>query len=157
MSAESRPEAARRLFLEGANCAQAVLAAFAGEAGLDPATAYRIGAGLGGGMGRLREVCGTFSAMVILAGLIRGSADPADKAAKDRQYELTQEMARRFRERNGSIVCRELLGLPAEYRDGPVSEARTAAYYRKRPCADLVYDAAALLDEMLFAGKAQTR
>ena len=144
-----RAKQARENFLNGANCAQAVLAAFADEAGIDRDTALKIGSGLGGGMGRLREVCGAFSAAVIVAGLMRGPADLGDKESKDRQYRLTQELARRFREKNGSVVCRELLGLPEGRRDEPISEARTAGYYKKRPCADLVEDAASILEAVL--------
>ena len=146
---ENKAETAKRLFLSGANCSQAVIGAFQPECGIDFDTAMRIASGFGGGMGRLREVCGAVSGMFMAAGLLRGSSDLRDKAAKDAHYALIQELAEAFRRENGSIVCRELLGLGAAQADRPVSEARTPEYDRKRPCAELVAFAAGLLEEKL--------
>ena len=102
----------------------------------------------GGGLGRLREVCGTVSGAALVLGIARGYSDPEDYAAKKAHYALVQEFARRFREVNGSIVCRELLkGISAT--EGGAPEARTEAYYRKRPCPNLAYCAAEILDEIL--------
>lgn len=141
-------EQARKLFLQGYNCSQAVFCAFCDVTGLDMDTAARMASSFGGGLGRLREVCGTVSGAALVLGVARGYADPKDYAAKKAHYALVQEFARRFREANGSIVCRELLkGTGAT--EGGAPEARTEAYYRKRPCPNLAYCAAEILDEML--------
>ncbi len=145
-----RTEKAVALFKAGCNCSQSVIGAFCGDLGLDEETAMRISYGLGGGMGRLREVCGAVSGMVVLAGLKYGSGDPRDAAAKKKTYEVVQQMARAFREKNGSIVCRQLLGLE-QREDDPTPSERTPAYYQKRPCAEYVADAAAIVEQTLFA------
>ncbi len=151
----SKSEQARELFLTGANCAQAVVAAFHQECGLTPEQALRLASGFGGGVARLREVCGTVSGMVIVANLLRGYSDPGDKAAKDRHYALIRRLAERFRQETGSVVCRELLGRPADSGpDTPVSEARTPEYYRKRPCAELAALAAGILESELGGSRA---
>jgi C_GCAxxG_C_C family probable redox protein len=116
---------------------------------LDEKTAMRISCGLGGGMGRLREVCGAVSGMALLAGLKHGSETPQDAAAKKRTYEVVQQMASAFRERHGSIVCRQLLGLENPEND-PTPAERTEAYYQKRPCAVYVADAAAIVERFLM-------
>jgi len=133
------------LFLAGANCAQAVLGAFASDCGITQETAFRIASGFGGGIARLREVCGAVSGMVMAADLLYGPSNLADKAAKDAHYARIRQLTEAFREANGSIVCRELLGLAPKQSDAPVSEARTPEYYKKRPCADLVAQAASIL------------
>ena len=139
---------ARELFLEGYNCAQAVLCAFGDVTGLDQETAARLASSFGGGMGRLREVCGTVSGALMVLGLDRGYSDPKDREAKKTHYHRVQEFAGRFREKNGSIICRELLQ-GVDVTPGGNPEERTTAYYAKRPCPQLVWQAAALLDEML--------
>ena len=146
-------EEARRLFREGYNCAQAVFCAFIDLTGLDIETAARISSSFGGGIGRLREVCGTVSGALLALGMIRGYSDPADDRVKAAHYRLVQEYARRFREKNGTIVCRELL------KDVPVipgsdPEPRTPEFYARRPCLRLAGEAAAILDEIL-AGTAE--
>ena len=144
-------ELARNLFLQGYNCSQAVVCAFCDVTGLDIDAAARMASSFGGGLGRLREVCGTVSGAALVLGIARGYADPKDYAAKKAHYARVQEFARRFREANGSIVCRELLkGVDAT--TGGAPEARTAEYYRKRPCPNLAYCAAEILDEMLKDG-----
>ena len=145
---ESRAVRARELFTAGYNCAQSVFLAYADVFGMDAKTAALATAPLGGGMGRLREVCGAVSAAFMLSGLKYASADPQDKAAKTRCYTVVQELAARFRKENGSIICRELLGLPAGA-DAPVPSDRTEAYYRRRPCADYVATAARIVGEKL--------
>ena len=145
----SKAQEAKQLFESGANCAQAVMGAFAAECGIDRETALRMASGFGGGVGRMREVCGAVSGMVMAAGLMRGNADLDDKSAKDRDYALIQKLAGHFREETGSIVCRELLGLAPRQEDPPVSEERTPKYYKKRPCGELVALAAAILEEEL--------
>lgn len=146
----TKAELAKQNFLNGCNCAQAVLLAFSDETGLDRATALRLASGLGGGMARMREVCGTVNGMFLAAGLILGSDDTADRAAKSELYRRLQELAERFRARNGSIVCRELLA-GVKTTPGGVPEARTDTYYKKRPCAELCADAAKILEEFLQA------
>ena len=139
---------AKRLFLMGYNCAQAVFCAFCDETGLDIDAAARMASSFGGGMGRLREVCGTMSGALLALGMIRGYADPADPRAKAAHYRLVQEYARCFRERNGAIVCRELLkNVPVTPGDTP--EPRTPEFYARRPCLRLAGEAAAILDGML--------
>lgn len=139
------------LFKSGCNCSQAVVAAFSERLGLDEKTALRVSCGLGGGVGRLREVCGAVSGMAVLAGLKLGNDAPADSVeGKARTYAAVQQMSAAFREKNGSIVCRELLGLARPEND-PTPSARTAEYYRKRPCAEYVADAAAIVEQTLFA------
>ena len=141
-------EEARRLFLAGYNCAQAVFCAFRDETGMDLDAAARLSSSFGGGMGRLREVCGTVSGALLALGMLWGYADPTDPELKKAHYKRVQEYARRFRERNESIVCRELLkNVPVT--PGGVPEARTPEFYQRRPCLRLVGQAAEILDEML--------
>ena len=147
-----RATRARENFLKGYGCAQSVLLAYADLTGLDETTLAKLGSTFGGGMGRLREVCGGVSGAFAVLGLLCGYDDPADKEGKSRHYADIRELARRFTERSrgGSIVCREILqnaGLSGE--KGGEAEARTAEYYEKRPCPDLVYLAAEVLGEML--------
>lgn len=139
-----KSEYAKSLFTQGYNCSQAVLCAFAQELGMDTDMAARLASSFGGGMGRMREVCGACSGMFMAAGLKYGGYDPLDNAAKAAHYKRIQELAQRFRENNGSIICRELLGLSVKT-DSPVPEKRTEEYYKKRPCGDMVADAAAIL------------
>lgn len=146
----TKSQLAKEYFLNGANCAQAVLCAFARECRLDEADAMRLASGFGGGMGRMREVCGAVSGMILVANILRGNADPKDKAAKDAHYALIQRLAEKFCEQNGSMICRELLGLEGKGVDSPVSEARTGEYYKKRPCAELVALAAGIVEAELF-------
>ena len=141
-------ERARELFLQGYSCAQAVACAFCDVTGQSMEDAARMASSFGGGLARLREVCGTVSGAVLVLGLVRGYSDPKDYEAKKAHYVLVQEFARRFSERNGSIVCRELLkGVQAA--EGLVPEARTEQYYKKRPCPALAFSAAGILEELL--------
>ena len=146
----TKSQLAKEYFLNGANCAQAVLCAFAEECKLDETSAMRLASGFGGGMGRMREVCGAVSGMILVANILRGNTEPKDKAAKDAHYALIQHLAEKFREQNGSIICRELLNLEGHGPDAPVSEARTGEYYKKRPCAELVALAAGIVETELF-------
>ena len=137
-------EKAKAYFEEGYNCAQAVTLAFAGEMGLDVEKAAQMASSFGGGLGRLREVCGCVSGMALAAGAIYGYSDPKAREEKADHYALIQKLAGEFKERNGSIICRELLaGINND--TNPVPEERTERYYKKRPCADLVYMAAEIL------------
>ncbi len=143
---ERDPYAARaRTFFEtGWNCAQSVLLAFAPDLGLTEETAARLASPFGGGMGRLREVCGALTASFLVLGLRYGGYPPDDRAAKAAQYQRVQELAEGFRARRGTILCRELLGRP-EGAEHYVPETRTPAYYAARPCATIVEEAAEAL------------
>ncbi len=139
-------EKARNYFKEGYNCAQAVLLAFSEETGMDRTEAARLSSSFGGGMGRLREVCGAVSGMFMVAGLLAGYDDPKAHDEKTEHYRRIQELAAKFTEKNGSILCRELLGLTVK-KDAPEPEKRTPEYYKKRPCTEKVADAARILEE----------
>ncbi|MBQ7974280.1 MAG: C_GCAxxG_C_C family protein [Clostridia bacterium] len=143
-----KSEKAKELFKQGYNCAQAVVGAYAEELGLDMETAMKLASSFGGGMGRLREVCGAVSGMFMVAGLLYGYSSPEAKLEKTELYKKIQELAGEFSENNGSIVCRELLGLETK-KDSPQPEERTEKYYKARPCVDLVGDAAGILEEYI--------
>lgn len=136
------------LFYEGYNCSQSVFLAFADKYDMDRETAAKVSSSFGGGMGRLREVCGTVSGMFMVLGMLYGYDKPGDYEGKAKLYERIQELAHRFEEANGSIICRELLGLSTK-REEPVPEKRTPEYYKKRPCPQLAGMAAAILEEYL--------
>lgn len=143
-----RAERAKAYFQQGYNCAQAVALAFADITTLDERTVATITAPFGGGMGRLREVCGAVSGMSFLAGFISPCPTADNTEAKKVNYALVQHFAEQFRLQNGAIVCRTLLGLDRP-KDEPTPSERTAEYYKKRPCADLVYDAALIVGKWL--------
>ena len=140
---------AAELFYKGYNCSQAVAVAFCDVTGLDEKMTAKMVSGFGGGVGRMREVCGAVSGMVLVLNMIYGSGDLSDKNAKDGQYARIQAVAGAFKEQCGSIVCRELLGLDKKAATPAVSEERTAAYYKKRPCAELVALAAEITEKYL--------
>ena len=149
-------EKAKSLFESGYNCCQAVLCAYADEIGLDETTALKIASSFGGGMGRLREVCGAVSGMFMVCGLRDGYTNIDGVNAHEEKmshYERIQELARKFINENGSIICRELLGLAPKKSsldmDSPVPEKRSDEYYKKRPCAELVAMAASFLEKEL--------
>ncbi|MEA4911164.1 MAG: C-GCAxxG-C-C family protein [Oscillospiraceae bacterium] len=146
----TREETARSNFLQGYNCAQAVLLAFGDKTGLDEKTAAAMASSFGGGIGRMREICGAVSGMLLALGAAEGYTDPKDALGKKTQYALVQRLAGEFRAENGSILCRELLAGPAS--TTPTPDARTADYYKKRPCSELVACAAGIL-ERYFAAK----
>ena len=148
MISSDRGDKAYELFLQGYNCTQAVTVAFAEELGLDENTAARLSGGFGGGMGRMREVCGTFSGIVMVLSALYGYSDPKDTAAKKQLYEKIRELAARFKAENGSIICRELLGIDRA-EDSAEPEPRTPEYYKKRPCPELCRCAANLLEEFI--------
>lgn len=143
-----RGKRAKELFLEGYNCAQSVVVAYEDFFEESPETLALMVSAFGGGMGRLREVCGAVSGMFFVLSKIYGYADPKEKDGKMELYARVQELAARFRKRNGSIVCRELLGLTEKVSE-PVPEERTAEYYKKRPCPDIIADAADVLEGYL--------
>ena len=141
-------EKAESLFREGYNCAQAVFCAWADELGMDRQIAARLVSPLGGGMGRLREVCGTVSGALMVIGQLYGYGTPDKGEAKARLYFLEQTFAKRFAAANGSYICRDLLGLGGGP-SAPTPEARTKEYYQKRPCPLLCKAAADLLEQMI--------
>lgn len=141
---KDRAQEAENAFRAGYNCSQAVAVAFADRIGLEKDLAARLVSGFGGGFGRLREVCGAVSGMVFVANALSGYQDPRATTEKAAHYARIQKLAEAFRAETGSIICRELLGLPAG-KDPPVPEARTGAYYKKRPCPELVRLAAEIL------------
>ena len=140
-------EKAVELFVGGYNCAQSVVVAFCDVTGLDVDFAAKFSSSFGGGMGRMREVCGAVSGMLMVAGLLYGYDTPGDDVSKKRHYQLVQSLAAGFREKYGSIVCREILKNPPS---DPSPTPRTAEFYRTRPCARCVYLAAKLLDEYIM-------
>lgn len=144
-------DAAYAWFLQGYNCSQSVVAAFAPQIGLTEETALRLSAGFGAGIGRMREVCGAFCGVVTVLSMVY--ADPADPKDKSRMYALVQEAAEQYRSRNGgSIICRELLAKAgAAPAGGTAAEDRTADYYKKRPCPELCRLCADLCAEFIAA------
>ncbi len=148
MNAWERKERAEELFLNGYNCTQSVVLAFEDVLPLDHETLTKVSSSFGGGMGRLREVCGTVSGMAMVAGFLYGYSTPGNVPEKSEHYARIQELAHRFEELNGSIVCRELLGLSCKH-DSPQASKRTAEYYRKRPCKELAGQAAQIMAEYM--------
>lgn len=141
-------ERAKELFREGYSCSQAILVAFAPELGLTDSQAAKLGSSFGGGLASMREVCGAFSGLAIAAGILYGHDDPKDYEWKKAHYKQLQDMADAYRAENGSIVCKDLLGLTQEKLSN-VPEERTPAYYKKRPCVELVGCAARILDQCM--------
>lgn len=138
---EQRVERAKTLFRQGFNCSQSVFAACADLYGIeDQALALRLSASFGGGIGRMRQTCGAACGMFMLAGLENGSAVEGDAEGKKQNYALVQELAFKFTSENGSLICSELLGIAPKPQD-PQPEARTEAYYQKRPCVEMVASA----------------
>ncbi len=141
-------EIAEENFRKGYNCSQAVFLAFCDLYGMDEKAAARLSSSFGGGMGRLREVCGAVSGMFMTVGLLYGYDTPGAQQEKADHYKRVQELARAYETENGSIVCRELLGL-TEKRQEPTPEKRTEGYYKKRPCPKLVRMAAAIMEQYI--------
>ena len=139
---------AAELFLQGYNCAQAVTVAFCDVTGLEEKTAARMVSAFGGGMGRLREVCGAVSGMFFVLSYLYGYDTAGDDVSKKRLYTDVQALAAQFREACGSIVCREILNNPPT---DPTPSPRTAEYYKDRPCARMVLTAATLMDGFIAA------
>lgn len=149
---KSRVEDAVNMFESGYACAQSVFTTYADLFGIDRETALRLSGPLSAGVGRMREVCGTVSAMAMISGLNEGFTDPEDSEAKAANYALVREMAAEFKKEQGTIICRELLGLPEgmEYEESAEAEARTPEYYASRPCSGAVRTAAALIEKKIL-------
>ena len=165
INVEERVEKAKHLFKEGGyNCCQAVVLAYNDVFGLPDDTAAALSSGFGGGMGRMREACGSVSGMVMLAGLLEPATDPKNMAVRTANYALVQEVAGEFKAINGSIICRELLGLSPMgasatqsssdihgIPESPAPSERTEAYYKKRPCEEMVGISARIIGEKIAA------
>ena len=137
---------AAELFLGGYNCAQAVAVAFCDLTGLEEKQAAKMASAFGGGMGRMREVCGAVSGMLMVLSQLYGYDTPGDDVSKKQLYTQVQELAEKFREENGSIICREILKNPPS---DPNPTPRTAEFYAIRPCAKMVMTAARLMEEFM--------
>lgn len=158
---KSRTDLAVELFKEGYNCSQSVFAAYADLFGLDKETAFRVSASFGGGIGRMREVCGAANGMFIVAGMLTGATEGKDQTAKKNNYEVVQRLAAEFKKENGgTYICRELLGLDKDGKKADTREttpeARTEEYYKKRPCLKTIEGAAAIIERMLLDGLVET-
>jgi len=151
---EMRVEKAQALFHDGYNCAQAVFGSCADLLGLtDSAQALRLAASFGGGIGRMRQTCGAACGMFLLEGLHSGSSQAGDHAGKMHNYERVQALAQQFKAENGSLICAELLGQAgAQASTSPTPEQRTATYYKKRPCSEMVASAVRIFLEELARG-----
>ena len=141
-----RATKAAELFLAGYNCAQAVVVAYSDLTDMDPVISAKIASSFGGGMVRLREVCGAVSGMFMVAGILYGYDNCDDDDKKKAHYTLVQALAAKFREKNGSIICREILKNPPS---DPAPSPRTEEYYAKRPCARMVYEATQILEDYI--------
>lgn len=146
---QKRMRRAEELFMQGFNCSQSVATAFADVYGYTEEQMLRVSAGFGAGIGRMRLSCGAFNAMALLAGLENGSVTPGDREGKSANYKTVQQLAARFQEEHGSLICAELLKLK---RDAPLSyeaSERTTEYYQKRPCVKQIISAARIYAEYL--------
>lgn len=141
----SKGTVAKQKFLEGYNCSQAVACAFADEMNMDEETVKRLTIGFGGGMGRMREVCGTVAGATFVLSALYGEKNKNDV------YKMVQDVAEEFRKENGSVVCRDLLGLSKSAPLTPVAEPRTKKYYKKRPCPELAEMMADILENYIAA------
>lgn len=148
---EDRIQCAVENFMQGYGCSQSVVAAFADIYGMDKTMALRVAAGFGGGVGRLRMMCGAVSGLVILAGLDCGQTEGSDREGKAACYKVVQELLAAFKERNGSVICEELLRMNGckVVRDTNIPDERNAEYYKIRPCARKVESAARIFAEYL--------
>ena len=145
----SRAEKAKEYFNQGYACSQAVALAFADVAGLDLNTLSKLTLPFGGGIGRQRLVCGAVSGMVAICGLLCAGEENTPENKK-RTYEITRLLCDRFKAENGSLICEELLtGAHLQVEIGGTAEPRTTEYYKKRPCGEIVYTAAKILEEYL--------
>ena len=147
---EDRVNRAVDNFMQGYGCCQSVVAAFADIYGLDDTMAKRIAAGFGGGVGRMRMMCGAVSGIVILVGLDCGHTEGSDRMGKSACYKVVQELLEKSKTDNGSLICAELLGLKGPVPPGQyVASERTAEYYKERPCAAKVESAARIFAQYL--------
>lgn len=146
---EERVKQAITNFNDGYNCAQAVFLAYCDLFDVEKELGKKISVSFGGGMGRMREICGTVSAMALLSGFKYPVADPKDQAARTKNYATVQQLGNQFKEKFGTLYCRELLPAAAAAQKNPTPSLRTAEYYAKRPCGRYVEEAARLVGKML--------
>ncbi|MDD2961205.1 MAG: C-GCAxxG-C-C family protein [Muribaculaceae bacterium] len=139
------------LFMQGFNCSQSVVGAFAHLYSIPFDTAMRISASFGGGLGRMRLTCGAASGMCLLAGLETGCTNPSDNKGKGANYAVVQQLLSKFKECNGSITCSELLGLKKDVKETPDPSDRNAQYYASRPCAKMVATACKIYADYLLS------
>ena len=139
---------AQELFKQGYNCAQSVFCTHCEKVGIDFETGLKLASSFGGGMGRLREVCGAVSAMFMLIGLKKGYTSPTNDEEKELHYAKVQELAQKFEEKFGSIICRDLLGLP-DGKSSAIPSKRTEEYYKERPCEEFIKFASELIEKEL--------
>lgn len=145
---KSYSKKAMNLFENGYNCSQSVFLAFSDLYNMDTETALKISSSFGGGMGKLREVCGSVTGMFMVAGMLYGYTDSNDQLSKEEHYKRIQYLAREFEKKNHSIICRELLGLENK-KNSPIPSLRTPEYYTQRPCAELVGEAAEIMEQYI--------
>ena len=138
LDVEEREKRGMENFLKGYNCSQSVVLAFADVYGLSQDMALRVSASFGAGIGRMRITCGGANGMFLLAGLENGSVVAGDLKGRGEKYQLVQDLAARFKQEAGSLICAELLGLKPKQVEGTMPSERTAEYYRKRPCVKMV-------------------
>ena len=144
----TRKEKAMKNFKSGYNCAQSLTLAFSDMVAVDEKTLAMLSSSFGGGIGRLREVCGAVSGMAMILGLVYGYDGPETGEPKSEHYKRIQTVAKEFEKKNGSMICRELLGLSVKH-DDPNAAARTKEYYASRPCEELVGSAAEILEQYI--------
>ncbi len=142
------------LFLSDYNCAQAVFGAFCDVTGMEFETAMKLSSSFGGGMGRMREVCGAVSAMFMVAGILYGYGDTGEDGTKAEHYKRIQALAEEFKAEHGTIICRELIE-SLQKDTNPTPEARTEQYYKERPCAAFVRSAAEIMDKLIAETEAK--
>lgn len=147
---------AQELYEKGYNCCQAVLGAFSRELGLDEKQALMLASSFGGGMGKLREVCGAVTAMFMIAGYKYGYSDVNDKEAKEEHYRLIQKLGEEFKKKNGSIICRELLNLNEESDTSQLLERKDESG-DNRPCPNLVRCGAEIIEREIKARQAKAK
>jgi len=138
-------------FMAGYGCCQSVVVAFADLYGMEREMALKVAAGFGGGVGRLRMMCGAVSGIVMLVGMDCGQIEGSDNAGKSACYKVVQELLERSKQDNGSLICAEILGLKGyeKAENNYVASPRTAEYYKTRPCAAKVESAARIFAEYL--------
>ena len=151
---KSRVEDAVNLFMSGYNCCQSVFSAYSDLFGLDREMALKLSCSMGGGIGRMREICGAVSAMAMLAGLKEGNDDPENEEAKAHIYALVRDMSAKFKEKEGTLICRELLGIDG-MEESAKPTVRTPEFYATRPCARLIAEAAEIIEEVLLDKKSE--
>ena len=144
-----RSQQAKEYFLQGYNCAQSVMLAFCDLLSMSPQQAAALSSSMGGGVARLRDVCGAVSAVALVLGGLYGYSGPETGSVKKEHYQRVRQVIERFQQENGHYVCRVLLGEEGQD-SSPAPSARTATYYAKRPCGDYVESAARILEEYLI-------